>query len=251
MRPWTEEYYDILEDYAWAPDRLGHKSDPDHKLENPTNVVNRLRRLEEPMNHILGIFFALAPSDIVHEVFRRHAGLASEGSLKLLGHTVAAKLQIGDLTQPDFAFDGTNSFLTIEAKVGTNKSSLEQLLKYAALHAAAKKATPGRIHGLLYLSSSSQVGLFSEPFVDWSDLKRLANERLPHVKKGTLKGMSYEQQASVLQALSELHIGHVTYSELADLIEHRTRDVTAAADEVAGRLYKGVVAEIDRRQLRP
>ena len=163
---------------------LGHKSDPGHALENPTNVVNRLRRLEEPMNHILGIFFALAPSDIVHELFRRHAGIASEGPLKLLGHTVAAELQIGDLTQPDFAFEGANSFLTIEAKVGTNKSSLEQLLKYAALHAAAKKATPGRIHGLLYLSSSSQAGLFSEAFVDWSDLKRLANERLPHVKKG-------------------------------------------------------------------
>jgi hypothetical protein len=251
MRPWTEEYYDILEDYAWAPDRLGHKSDPGHKLKNPTNVVNRLRRLEEPMNHILGIFFALAPSDIVHELFRRHAGMASEGPLKLLGHTVAAELQIGDFTQPDFAFDGANSFLTIEAKVGTNKSSLEQLLKYAALHAAAKKVTPGRLHGLLYLSSSSQAGLFSEVFVDWADLKRLAGEHLPHIDKGAFRRMSDQQRTSVLQSLSELQIGHVTYSELADHIEYRTRDVTAAADEVAGRLYKGVVAEIDRRQLRP
>jgi hypothetical protein len=63
--------------------------------------------------------------------------------------------------------------------------------------------------------------------------------------------MSDQQRTSVLQSLSELQIGHVTYSELANLIEHRTRDVTAATDEVAGRLYKGVVAEIDRRQLRP
>lgn len=64
-RPWTEEYYDIVDHYFWAPDRLGHLSDPSRSLKKPAEVLERLRRIEEPLNQILGIFFSLAPSRFI------------------------------------------------------------------------------------------------------------------------------------------------------------------------------------------
>lgn len=67
-RPWTEEYYDIVDHDFWAPDWLGHLSDPNRALKRPTDVLNRVRRIEEPLNYILGIFFALTSSRLIREL---------------------------------------------------------------------------------------------------------------------------------------------------------------------------------------
>jgi hypothetical protein len=74
---WTERYFDALDHCPWAPDRLGHRREPTHALKNPAGVLKRRRRIEEPLNHILAIFFDLAPPAIVRDLFRRFVGVGT------------------------------------------------------------------------------------------------------------------------------------------------------------------------------
>lgn len=111
MRPWTEAYYDAMEHYAWAPDRLGHRSDPQHVNGTPSEVLARLRRIEEPLNHIVGVFFSLAPPSLLQDLFVKFVGLPTSDDLSLMGRSVEQELNVCSLTQPDFAFSSPTAFL--------------------------------------------------------------------------------------------------------------------------------------------
>lgn len=158
-RPWTEEYYDAVDHYFWAPDRLGHLSNPFRSLKKPADIMARLRRIEEPLNHILGIFFSLAPSGFIQEVYRVGAGVEIDAPLCVLGRDIHSAYGINDATQPDIAFQGPTSVVTLEAKVA-GRSSTEQLLKYGLLHWRITNATRPEKQALLYLSDTSVGRLF-------------------------------------------------------------------------------------------
>jgi hypothetical protein len=121
-------------------------------------------------------------------------------------------------TQPDVAFLGQNAFLTIECKIGS-KSSLGQLLKYAALHAGAASAYPGRTHALLYLTPGGRETICRFPFADWADVKAQAIAALPGFRKGALSGLGDGERSEICNSLGLLHIGHCTYADLAGVIE--------------------------------
>lgn len=248
VRSWTEHYYDAMEHYAWSPERLGHKSDPAHTNGKPAEVLLRLRRVEEPMNHLLSVFFSLAPSSLVHDLFRQFVSMTTSGDLALMGRKVERELQLGSLSQPDFAFDSPTAFLTIECKVGPNKSSYDQLLKYAALHARAENKNPGRVHGLLFVTPSAREHLFPIPFTDWSALKRDALAYLPTITKGALRAAKPTLVAEIGDGLSLLNVGHCTYRDLAEVIDSYATGTDS--DGVARRLCSGLVTEIDSRNLR-
>jgi hypothetical protein len=249
MRSWTEEYYDIVDHYFWAPDRLGHRSDKERRLKKSSEVLGVLRRIEEPLNHILGIFFALAPSRFVHELFARHAGVTITDELVLLGRGIQKGYGIADVTQPDFAFDGPSTFVTIEAKVGAGKSSLEQVLKYALLHAMIDEKTPRTTRALLYLSEGPPAKLFSR-FVDWADLKTRAFEALPSVQKPAFLRMSESEREVLRLSLETMPISHVSYRAFDDLLgEYEARAVDNEANGVEARLYRGLRAELARRDV--
>jgi hypothetical protein len=164
-RSWTEDYYDAMTHYAWAPEDLDHRSIRDRKKvakrESPYQTVARLRKLEVPFNHILAFFFSLAPSSIVAEVFKRNLGIQDYGEVSFRGR----QIESGTVTQPDLVFDGERAFLTIEVKT-SSKSQIEQLQKYAYLHAIAEKSKGGRAHGLLFLAPFPQQLLFKESSKD-------------------------------------------------------------------------------------
>lgn len=248
MRPWTEEYYDIVDFYFWSPDKLGHRSDKERKLKKADEVMGRLKRIEEPLNHILGIFFALAPSRFVHDLFATQCDVHCNDDLTLLGRDVHTTYGIADATQPDFAFDGPSSFLTIEAKFGAGKSSLEQLLKYALLHDMIAARGRRSAVGLLYLSDGPTTSLFPTGFQDWSTVKELAIAELPKVEKHAFKRLSDTSRQALIETLRELPIAHCSYRDLDALL---ARYEAAATSEDAGgveaKLYRGLRAELARR----
>lgn len=249
MAGWADTYYDAIDHYAWSPDRLNHLSNPKRPLGTPKDVLARLQRLEEPLNHILGIFFDLAPSNLVHRIFQEFAGVSSQGSLDLLRRGAGERMNLGNLTQPDFAFDGPEAFLTIECKIDS-KSSLEQLLKYGALHASADARSPGRKHALLYVSPRGRETVFPTPFADWDDLKRQAKDALAGELKGALRSARDDVRASIPNGLDKMMIGHCTFADLARLVEQHRIEASPSNDGVAERLYSGLIREIERRGLR-
>jgi hypothetical protein len=56
---WTEMYYEAVEDYFWRPKMIGRM--PMEKRRGWPHWEAGLRAQEVPLNHILNIFFALAP----------------------------------------------------------------------------------------------------------------------------------------------------------------------------------------------
>lgn len=169
-RSWTDSYYDSLEHYFWTSERLGHKPDPDRKLKKPGEVFARLKRLEGPLNHILGLFFALAPPRFVAHLFEQHAALGIDEFATYLGGDVQALCESDSATQPDFAFDSPACFLTIEAKIDS-KSSIEQVAKYALLHQRADAQRPRKMHALMCMSRNAPHDLFAGPWTGWNDVK--------------------------------------------------------------------------------
>ncbi len=163
--------------YAWAPEDLDHLSNPERetqrKRKSPSQTVERLRKLEVPLNHILAFFFSLAPSSVVIELFTKYASVEDYGEVRLLGRQDVERDLCADVTQPDLVFDGEGAFLTMEVKT-SSKTKIEQLQKYAYLHALAAEAKPGRTHELLFLSSYPRSKLFKEQFVGWDEIKTQA-----------------------------------------------------------------------------
>lgn len=248
-RPWTEEYYDIVDHYFWAPDRLGHLSNPLRKLKKPADVMARLRRIEEPLNHILGIFFALAPSRFIQELYRECAGVEIDAPLRLLGRSVHSAYGIKDATQPDFAFEGPTSFVTLEAKVA-GRSSIEQLLKYAMLHWRVAAVRQPTNQALLYLSDTPLSSLFPGGFTGWEGAKARAVAELPNVRKQAFQTLDDAERLQIEAALQALTISHISYGELDALLARwESKAVASDADGVDAKLFGGVRQELWRRKL--
>ena len=256
-RSWTEDYYDAMMHYAWAPEDLDHRSIRRRKDEvtrtSPYQTVERLRHIEIPFNHILAFFFTLAPSRVVtdlfnHHVFNDHVGVCGCGEVELLGR----QIEYESVTQPDFVFKGDHAFLTIETKI-TSKTSIEQLQKYAFLHAVAESKQPGRIHGLMFLAPYPKEQLFREKFESWIQIKHRAAEDLEEIKRGERPAPKYtikkiaESDAAIefLKAPEKLKIGYCSFKQLNSLVQKfYKRTIEGTVDN---RLYRGLMAEIGRR----
>jgi hypothetical protein len=231
--------------YAWAPEDLEHLSNPKRKR-SPNQTVARLRKVEVPFNHILALFFSLAPSSVMIELFRKYASVEDCGDVRLLGRHEVERDLCADVTQPDLVFDGELAFLTIEVKTSSN-TRIEQLQKYAYLHSLAAKAKPGRIHALLFLSPYQQDKLFKEKLVGWNEIKMKAAEGLLNgdYKKRLLTKVANSKAIEFLSTPAKLKIGHCTFEQFAALV----RDLCnrASPENVEYRLYRGMLAELKTR----
>jgi hypothetical protein len=67
---------------------------------------------------------------MVVELFKKNLGIQDYGEVSFRGRQIENET----VTQPDLVFDGERAFLTIEVKT-SSKSRIEQLQKYAYLHA--------------------------------------------------------------------------------------------------------------------
>jgi hypothetical protein len=245
-RSWTEDYYDAMTHYAWAPEDLDHLSNSererDRKRKSPYQTIARLRKLEVPFNHILAFFFSLAPSSIVAELFKRNLGIQDCGEVSFRGRQIENET----VTQPDLVFDGEQAFLTIEVKT-SSKSRIEQLQKYAYLHAVAEKSRGGRTHGLLFLAPFPQQHLFKEKFEGWDAAKRQAGEglRSDDNKKWTVAKVAKSSACDFLLEPDKLSIGYCSFADFGQVVgAFRDR---ADTDSVERRLYRGLLIELDQR----
>ena len=65
---WNTNYYEILQDYYWEPQHLDRGRLVQPRFENDKQVLWHIHKMEVSLNHILALFFSLAPGDFIHRV---------------------------------------------------------------------------------------------------------------------------------------------------------------------------------------
>ena len=143
-------YYDSVEHLLWNPTWLGWSkpkpSGPGLAIvtEAPPPTVRarmrRLSRLEAPLHHNLQLFLSLAPISFVARLFDvdekrlQAASIAYCATWTPVEEDGRKRASILELCQPDVFIEGPDAQIAVEIK-SDSKSSLKQVLKYAALMA--------------------------------------------------------------------------------------------------------------------
>jgi hypothetical protein len=177
--PWHLKYWDTIDQLYWSPDLLGLTSIPKREwtvdgatvtipsshLQNGGSIytrkgtarenAERMRRLEEPLNHIFDITFGIAPSQTIRRLFFSPLNFDGDGPVERLGREVAARypeMAGGNVTQQDAFFVAHDALVGVELKLGS-KTWPGQVLKYLALMLCEERLTGTRSHiGLLYVT---------------------------------------------------------------------------------------------------
>jgi len=141
---------------------------------------------------------------------------------------------------------GERAFITIEVKT-SSKTKIDQLQKYAYLHALAAQAKPERIDALLFLTPYPQDKLFKEKLVGWDTIKTQAANGLSNgdYKKWSLIQVASSKAIEFLSVPSRLKIGHCSFEQFAGLVHDLCN--RAQPESVEYRLYRGLLAELQER----
>lgn len=245
---WNADYYDIVEHYFWAPGSLGRTPKENVK---PREVFRALRRNEDPLNHVLLMFFRLAPKEFTKVLFERWHGRTETPEFQIQNRYQVNAFRGVGFTQPDLFFVHPRVSFMIEMKVDA-KSSADQVLKYVALsHLESKRNGTMKPMRLCYLGKGGVETIFkgspSSP-----------NEILDRVQK--LGRSEYMQKWSFLDAadwaeidnrLASMELTFKTYCDLDALLAEYERSINLEspyADTVA-ELFRGARGELRCRGL--
>jgi len=245
---WNADYYDIVEHSFWAPGSMGRTPKQNVK---PREVLRSLRRNEDPLNHVLMMFFRLAPKDFTRTLFDRWCLETATPEFQIQNrYQIDALLGVG-FTQPDLFFVHPDISFMIEMKVDA-KSSADQVLKYVVLsHLESKRHGTTKPMRLCYLGKCGVEAIFkgspSSP-----------NEIMDRVQK--LNRAEYRQRwkflddadwAAIDARLASMKLIFKTYQDLDLLLteyEANLKSDSPYADTVA-ELFKGVRGELRCRRL--
>ncbi len=181
---WADKYWDTVDQFYWDPSLLGLASIPKAELQHGNGVISipedrvrnggsiytrkgtaaenaeRMRRLEEPLNHIFDITFGIAPDEAIQKFFLAPLGFDDPGPFLRLGREIATRYSgfaNSNTTQQDAFYVGKQSLVGVELKLGS-KTWPGQALKYLALMVAEEKLTGRRDQiGLLYITPESEA----------------------------------------------------------------------------------------------
>lgn len=195
-RGWTTHYYDAVEYYFWGPDKLNARWDPRLKP-GLDPVMNRLKRLEEPLNHCLTLFLDLAPISLLNDLAGRAAGIRLGAGVEVGDRSIHGVFDGRNVVQPDVLITGSEGVLAVEVKLGS-RSGAEQVLKYALL---LSRVAGSRPYALTYLTE--------KPFPwHWRDCASPAD-----VKSAALARLSE------LERLGELPLDQTVRAEISAAVE--------------------------------
>jgi hypothetical protein len=241
---WTAQYYDAVEYYFWGPDKLNAV----RRAGAPTTaeaVVGRLKRLEEPLNHLLTLFLDLVPNSYRRELSERCAGL-DVGNVSAVADRAIPRVFGGlNVAQPDVLISGERGLLAVEVKLGS-PSDIRQVLKYALL---LSRLSNGRDCGLSYLTQ--------RPFErHWRDLaspdavREAALAQLPETERLGQMRLTQDCRDDIERALHGMRLTSWRFSDLDHLLTdwlERPKDGVGA--ETVQRLCEGMRDELRTRGL--
>jgi len=248
---WTDLYYDIIENYFWAPQTIGRKSaGPSH----PWNFwKKKLESQEVPLNHMLNLFFHIVPQELLdisvsalltRDMSGMEIVIPKEGTIG------------GNITQPDIIFRNESSLVFVEMKVDS-KSSIDQFTKYAIAALLLTREEPklssvdlvmlGRqdVHQKIW-NDADQLSLCDEQSVRSVALRGLNENPSIWKEKGVQRHLKEhpEDLGPLSDQVGSMGLHLASYTTLAAVLKEY-----AAAEKTVDRLIAGILNEFEVRQL--
>lgn len=274
---WHLKYWDTIDQLYWSPGLLGLTSIPKREwtidgatvaipsshLQNGGSIytrkgtarenAERMRRLEEPLNHIFDITFGIAPSQTIRRLFFSPLNFDGDGPVERLGREVATRypeMAGGNVTQQDAFFVADEALVGVELKLGS-KTWPGQVLKYLALMVCEERLTGTRSHvGLLYVTPYregsavlAQAGCSSDGSLPKDFLASIPQSQ----KNALLERLLAEHGALFEGAAKRLQVCHISWAKLHEAAQALADAETGkdAGSETHKRLMQGFVAAID------
>jgi hypothetical protein len=215
---WNNRYYDAVQEIFWDPQLIGRRPMSPRKYANDWDMLAGLRRLEVPLNHILGIFFSLAPQDFLEKL---EATVFADGHSDLYRSVGIFELRQAhphDPTQPDVFLVSTSTCMSIEVKIAS-KSDEAQVAKYAMLHGCQMNRNGKRNRSrLIYLTPRPMEKTWREGHADPVLLKQAMADfdHRAFLKKHRMDGeLSPEELAGQICMLEIKHLDFTAFHALA------------------------------------
>ena len=247
---WNSTYYEIMQEYYWDPKLLGRVPANPAVFANEPEMLGNLRRMEVSINHILALFFALAPQDYISRLECEAFGDSTGQVYRSVGIFELRRTAPHDPTQPDLFMVSEDTCFSVEVKIAS-KSYLEQVIKYALLHhdygTRRENVTKSR---LLYLTPRPVSGTWKERFCD-IDVMQTALEHFDYgafLKKAKM-AEAYSTDVLKVAALS-MQVAHITFDQLNEFTKIYASSITPGAPyaDTVRKLLDGLLHEFEFRR---
>lgn len=207
----------------------------------------RMRRLEEPLNHIFDIAFGIAASPIIERLLLGPFGWRDSGDFTSLGREIATRYDgfaNSNTTQQDGYFVSDRTLLGVELKIDSRTWSA-QVLKYLALMVAEEKLSGRREQlGLLFITpESSPESVFRDGGI--SEVGSLSQTFLKSVPTSRINRMIADMLATDFDHFYDLSgrvsCTHISWEKFADSIaDLATEQDGSIGGRTAARLLEGL-----------
>lgn len=272
---WNRKYWDAVEQIYWSPKYIGFRSIPqrlweisDDRVSIPLDRVNRTGPLyarernhaeqrdwmltqEEVLNHVFDITFAIAPDRLIEACFADPFGWQDSGPYESLGREVRQRYgwsSSENVTQHDGLFVSEKSMIGVELKLNA-QSSLNQIIKYAALMAWEERVSGPKEHlGLLYvlLPSSrdrhwANCGL-DGPHIDSTALDRVELDDL----SVRVRQLCRDQRDEILSVLERMRLTSMSWIDVMSSCEAFLvhLNMEHPGDQCLKKLVDGFIAQV-------
>lgn len=246
---WNNSYYAALETYLWKPQYLRSESKDKSKKRRVNEIIDSIKNLEEPFNHVLNVFFSLAPSSLIAKIVGSSSAGETFKSIHFTELRDAANSSVfySKLCQPDAFFLGTKLHACIELKVDA-KLDVQQVIKYAALMRLYSRdmSVPNK---LILMGPDTFKDLWGRSSIDSEEKLREAiggfeseklERRLQKFESSLVEGKRFANSLE-LQFMPIPEFAEILSSELASL------DARNPGEEVYAKLLSGMLDELQRR----
>ncbi len=247
---WNAVYYDIIQEYYWDPRVLGRVPANPAIFANESEMLGSLRRMEVSLNHMLALFFGLAPQDYIRRLETESFGDSTDEIYHNVNLFELRRTAPHDPTQPDVFLTSADTCFSVEVKIGA-KSSLDQLVKYALLHRDHERRTGGNLKSrLMYLTPRPVSKTWGENFADVGNM-RTALEDFDYpalLKKARAsESLSAEDLKSAALSMEVVHMTFDHFNEFTRAYAGSISSDTPYAD-TARKLFDGILHEFEFRR---
>jgi hypothetical protein len=250
---WPRLYFDSIEHLLNYPDWI-ERLKADGTKKPIRMVMNRLETLEAPLHHTVEMFFTLAPHDLIAQFLdidpaeAPHLRIVPWQDLERVATARGGAAALCELCQPDILVEGRDVQVAVEIKA-KSKSSLEQVLKYAALTSLRPRSTATR--KLVFLAPYETFAHFwtGKAHADVSSLKDAARQYDdPNLNRKFRRfGTSLDE---VKAHLDDFQIAWKSVRDLRLEVGKELQRISAEGSSASGEVYRKLLSGFELELLR-